>query len=54
MAPRGMRMHLGSDEIKRRAKAFSEEWQGAHYERGQTQTFYPPFSAPAVSVTVSA
>ena len=36
-------MRLGWDEIKRRAKAFSEEWADAHYERGQTQTFYNEF-----------
>ena len=36
-------MRLGWDEIKRRAKAFSEEWKDAHYERGQTQTFYNEF-----------
>lgn len=36
-------MRLGWDEIKRRAKAFSEEWKEAHYERGQTQTFYNEF-----------
>jgi hypothetical protein len=36
-------MCLGWDEIKRRAKAFSEEWQDAHYEKGETQTFYNEF-----------
>ncbi|MEH6789951.1 DNA methyltransferase [Parasphingorhabdus sp.] len=36
-------MRLGWDEIKRRAKAFSEEWQDAHYEKGETQTFYNEF-----------
>jgi len=36
-------MRLGWDEIKRRAKAFSEEWQHAHYEKGETQTFYNEF-----------
>ncbi|KPF76954.1 hypothetical protein IP68_03640 [Blastomonas sp. AAP25] len=36
-------MRLGWDEIKRRAKAFSDEWKDAHYERGQTQTFYNEF-----------
>ena len=39
----GIGMRLGWDEIKRRAKAFSEEWKDAHYERGQTQTFYNEF-----------
>ncbi len=36
-------MRLGWDEIKRRAKAFSEDWQAAHYEKGETQTFYKEF-----------
>ncbi|WP_353228878.1 DNA methyltransferase [Novosphingobium sp.] len=36
-------MRLGWDEIKRRAKAFSHDWKHAHYERGQTQTFYNEF-----------
>ncbi len=36
-------MRLGWDEIKRRAKAFSEEWQDAHYEKGETQSFYNDF-----------
>ena len=36
-------MRLGTDEIKRRAKAFSEEWQTASHERGDTQTFYNEF-----------
>lgn len=36
-------MRLGWDEIKRRAKAFSEEWTNAHYEKGETQTFYNEF-----------
>ncbi|WFL78505.1 N-6 DNA methylase [Altererythrobacter arenosus] len=36
-------MRLGWDEIARRAKAFSEEWQGAHYEKGETQSFYNDF-----------
>lgn len=36
-------MRLGWDEIKRRAKAFSEEWQQASYEKGETQTFYNEF-----------
>lgn len=36
-------MRLGWDEIKRRAKAFSEEWQTASYEKGETQTFYNEF-----------
>jgi hypothetical protein len=36
-------MRLGWDEIKRRAKSFSEEWKSAHYEKGETQTFYNEF-----------
>lgn len=36
-------MRLGWDEIRRRAKAFSEEWKDAHYEKGETQTFYNEF-----------
>ncbi len=29
--------------MKRRAKTFSEEWKEAHYEKGETQTFYNEF-----------
>lgn len=36
-------MRLSWDEIKRRAKAFSEEWHDAHYEKGETQSFYNDF-----------
>jgi len=36
-------MRLGWDEIKRRAKTFSEEWKSASYEKGETQTFYNEF-----------
>jgi len=36
-------MRLGWDEIRRRAKAFSEEWKHAHYEKGETQSFYNDF-----------
>lgn len=36
-------MRLSWDEIKRRAKAFSEEWRDAHYEKGETQSFYNDF-----------
>jgi N-6 DNA Methylase len=36
-------MRLGWDEIKRRAKAFSDEWAEAHYEKGETQPFYEQF-----------
>lgn len=36
-------MRLSWDEIKRRSKAFSEEWHDAHYEKGETQSFYNDF-----------
>jgi hypothetical protein len=36
-------MRLGWDEIARRAKAFSEEWKDARYEKGETQSFYNDF-----------
>ena len=36
-------MRLGYDEIKRRAKAFSDDWKDAHYEKGETQSFYNDF-----------
>lgn len=36
-------MRLGWDEIARRAKAFSEEWKDAHYEKGETHSFYNDF-----------
>lgn len=36
-------MRLSWDEISRRAKAFSEEWKDAHYEKGETQSFYNDF-----------
>ncbi len=36
-------MRIGWDEIKRRAKAFSEDWANAHYEKGETQPFYEQF-----------
>ena len=36
-------MRLGWDEIKRRAKAFSEEWKDSHYEKVETQSFYNDF-----------
>lgn len=36
-------MRLGWDEIKRRAKAFSDDWKDAHYEKGETQSFYNDF-----------
>jgi len=36
-------MRLDWDVIRRRAKVFSEEWKSAHYEKGDTQTFYNEF-----------
>jgi len=36
-------MRLTWDEIARRAKAFSEELKDAHYEKGETQSFYNDF-----------
>jgi hypothetical protein len=31
------------DEIKRQAKRFVEEWKDAHYEKGETHSFYNDF-----------
>ena len=36
-------MRLSWNEIRSRAGAFAREWSEAHYERGQTQTFYNEF-----------
>ena len=36
-------MRLNWDEIRRRAKAFSVEWQDARYEKGETHSFYNAF-----------
>ncbi len=36
-------MRLSWNEIKARAARFAEEWQDAHYERGESQTFYNEF-----------
>jgi hypothetical protein len=36
-------MRLGWDEIRRRARAFSDDWKDAHYEKGETQSFYNDF-----------
>ncbi len=36
-------MRLSWNEIKARAARFAEEWQGARYERGESQTFYNEF-----------
>jgi hypothetical protein len=36
-------MRLSWNEIKARAARFAEEWAHAHYERGESQTFYNEF-----------
>jgi hypothetical protein len=36
-------MRLSWNEIRSRAKDFSQEWKDAHYEKGDTQTFYNDF-----------
>ena len=36
-------MRLSWNEIKVRAATFSDEWKNAHYEKGETQTFYNEF-----------
>ncbi|MBR9909677.1 MAG: class I SAM-dependent DNA methyltransferase [Gammaproteobacteria bacterium] len=36
-------MPLSWNEIKARAARFTDDWQDAHYEKGETQTFYNEF-----------
>ena len=36
-------MRLSWNEIRTRAAEFSDEWQDAHYEKGETQSFYNDF-----------
>ena len=36
-------MPLSWNEIRGRAARFADEWQDAHYEKGETQTFYNEF-----------
>lgn len=36
-------MHLSWNEVRARAARFAEEWKDAHYEKGETQTFYNEF-----------
>lgn len=36
-------MRLSWNEIKVRAARFADEWKNAHYERGESQTFYNEF-----------
>lgn len=38
-----MSLRLDWNDIRARAAKFSEEWKDAHYERGETQTFYNEF-----------
>jgi hypothetical protein len=38
-----MATHLDWNDIKARAARFATEWKDAHYERGETQTFYNEF-----------
>ena len=34
---------LSQNEVRARAGKFAEEWKDAHYEKGETQTFYNEF-----------
>jgi hypothetical protein len=36
-------MRLSWPEIRARAAKFAQDWKDAHYERGETQTFYNEF-----------
>ena len=36
-------MRFSWNEIRARAARFAEEWKDAHYERGESQTFYNEF-----------
>ena len=36
-------MRLSWNEVCAHAAAFAEAWQGAIYEKGETQSFYNPF-----------
>jgi hypothetical protein len=38
-----MALRLDWNDIRARAARFAEEWKDAHYERGETQTFYNEF-----------
>lgn len=38
-----MSTHLSWNEIRVRARAFADEWAHAHYEKGETQSFYNDF-----------
>jgi hypothetical protein len=41
--PGAASMRLSWNEIRARAAQFAEEWKDAHYERGESQTFYNEF-----------
>ena len=34
---------LNTNEVRARAAKFAEEWKNAHYEKGETQSFYNDF-----------
>ena len=36
-------MPLSWNEIRARSARFAEEWKNAHYEKGETQSFYNDF-----------
>ena len=36
-------MSLSTNEVRARAAAFADEWRDAHYEKGETQSFYNEF-----------
>ena len=36
-------MRLSWNEVRSRAAAFAQEWQGTTYEKGETQSFYNDF-----------
>lgn len=36
-------MPLSWNEIRARSARFAEEWKTAHYEKGETQSFYNDF-----------
>ena len=36
-------MRLSWNEVRARAAAFARDWEGAAYEKGETQSFYNDF-----------
>ena len=36
-------MRLAPNELRSRAAAFARDWQAAHYEKGETQSFWNAF-----------